>query len=130
MGSGSCFRTHIRCTVHVVNFLADLHAAYQTSALNAYRFAISSDDMYVGKHPLVCRVLKGAFHATPPLLRYTATWDVQVVFDCILQWGDTTSLSLKLLTFKLVMLMFLARLSHLAGLCKELPIETRGCYLL
>ena len=98
----------------VANFLADLHAkGYQTSSLNAYRSVISSvhdkvDDMDVGKHPLVCRVLKGAFHARPPLPRYSAIWDVQVVLDCILQWGDTTSLSLKLLTFKLVMLMSLA----------------------
>ena len=110
----------------VANFLADLHAkGYQTSSLNAYRSAISSvhdkmDDMDVGRHPLVCRVLKGAFHARPPLPRYSATWDVQVVLDCILQWGDTDSLSLKLLTFKLVMLMSLARPSRsadLASLC-------------
>ena len=110
----------------VANFLAELHAqGYQTSSLNSYRSAISSvhdkvDDMDVGKHPLVCRVLKGAFHARPPLPRYTATWDVQLVLDCILQWGDTSSLSLKLLTFKLVMLMSLARPSRsadLASLC-------------
>ena len=106
----------------VANFLADLHGkGYQTSSLNAYRSAISSvhdkvDDMDVGKHPLVCRVLKGAFHARPPLPRYSATWDVQVVLDCILQWGDTGSLSLKLLTFKLVMLMSLARPSRSADL--------------
>ena len=110
----------------VVNFLADLHSqGYQTSSLNAYRSAISSvhdrvDDMDVGKHPLVARLLKGAFHARPPLPRYTGTWDVQIVLDNILQWGDTNSLSLKLLTFKLVMLMSLARPSRssdLASLC-------------
>ena len=110
----------------VVNFLADLHSqGYQTNSLNAYRSAISSvhdkvDDMDVGKHPLVARLLKGAFHARPPLPRYTGTWNVQVVLDCMLQWGDTTSLSLKLLTYKLVMLMSLARPSrsaYLASLC-------------
>lgn len=76
--------------------------------------------MDVGKHPLVARLLKGAFHARPPLPRYTGTWDVQIVLDNILQWGDTNSLSLKLLTFKLVMLMSLARPSRssdLASLC-------------
>ena len=57
----------------VINFLADLHSqGYQTNFLNAYRLAISSvhdkvDDMDVGKHPLVARLLKGAFHARPPL---------------------------------------------------------------
>jgi len=78
--------------------------------------------MDVGKHPLVARVLKGAFHARPPLPRYTATWSVQVVLDQILQWGDTKSLQLKLLTFKLVMLMSLARPSRsadLASLCVD-----------
>ena len=107
---------------NVANFLADLHAqGYQTNSLNAYRSAISSvhdkvDDMDVGKHPLVSRVLKGAFHARPPLPRYTTTWNVQVVLDCISQWGDTRSLSLKLLTYKLVMLMALTRPSRSADL--------------
>jgi len=106
----------------VANFLADLHSqGYQTNSLDAYRSAISSvhdrvDGVDVGKHPLVARVLKGAFHARPPLPRYTATWNVQVVLDSILNWGDTASLSLKLLTYKLVMLLALARPSRSADL--------------
>ena len=72
--------------------------------------------MDVGKHPLVARVLKGAFNARPPLPRYTNTWNVQVVLDCILRWGDTSLLSLKLLTYKLVMLMALTRPSRSADL--------------
>ena len=43
------------------------------------------DDVDVGKHPLVARVLKGAFHARPPLPRYTTTWNVQIVLDSISQ---------------------------------------------
>ena len=68
----------------VANFLVDLHyQGYQTNSLNAYQSAISSvhdkvDDMDVGKHPLVARLLKGAFHARPPLPQYTDTWNVQV----------------------------------------------------
>ena len=86
----------------VINFLAGLHSqGYQTNSLNPYRSAILE---YMikwmtwmwGKHPLVARLLKGAFHARPPLPRYTGTWNVQVVLDCMLQWGDTISLSLKL----------------------------------
>jgi len=69
-----------------------------------------------GKHPLVARVLKGAFHARPPLPHYSTTWDVQVVLNSISGWGDTHSLSLKLLTYKLVMLMALARPSRSADL--------------
>ena len=104
----------------VVNFLADSHMqGYQTNFL--YRSAISTvhdrvDDVDVGKHPLVARVLKGAYHARPSLPRYTTTWDVQVVVDGISKWGDTTSMSLKLLTYKLVMLMALTRPSRSADL--------------
>ena len=82
--------------------MADLLTqGYQTNSLNAYRSTISTvddgvDDVDVGKHPLVARVLKGAFHVKPPHPCYTTTWNVQVVLDSILQWGDTTSLSLKL----------------------------------
>ena len=78
-------------------------------------------DMDVSKHPLVSRLLlKGTFHARPPLPHYTRTWNVQVVLNCMQQWVDTTSLSLKLLSFRLVMLLCLARPSRsedLASLC-------------
>jgi len=51
----------------LANFLADLHSSYQTSSLNAYRSAIfivqdKVDDLDFGKHSLVARLLKGAFH--------------------------------------------------------------------
>ena len=64
----------------VANFLADLRSqGYQTSSLNTYRSAISSvqdkvDNVDVGKHPLVARLLKGAFHARPPLPQYSGTY--------------------------------------------------------
>ena len=70
----------------------------------------------MGKHPLISRLSKGAFHARPPLPHYLRTWNVEVVLNCMQQWGDTVSLSLKLLAFKLVMLMCLARPSQLADL--------------
>ena len=106
----------------VANLLAELHSqGYQINSLNAYRSAISSvhdkvDDVDVCKHPLVARLLKGAFYARPPLPKYIGTWNVQVVLDHILLWDDIASLSLKLLTLKLVMLMSLARPSCSADL--------------
>ena len=57
----------------VANFLAHLHEeGYQSRSLNAYRSAISSvhdtvDGVEVGKHPMISRLLKGAYHARPPL---------------------------------------------------------------
>ena len=53
----------------------------------------------------MARLLKGR----PPLPRYAGFRNVQVVLNSILQWGDTTSLSLKL---QIVMLMSLARPSY------------------
>ena len=95
----------------VANFLAFLHKeGYKSRSLNAYRSAISSvhdtvDGVEVGKHPMISRLLKGAYHVRPPLPRYTTTWDVQVVLQYMDNLGPTSTLLLKPLTFKLVMLL-------------------------
>ena len=106
----------------MTNFLAHLHElGYQSRSLNAYRSAISSvhdtvNGVEVGKHPMISRLLKGAYHARPPLPRYTSTWNVQVVLRYIDNLGPSSSLSLKLLTFKLVTLLSLTRPSYSADL--------------
>ena len=74
------------------------------------------DGMEVGKHPMISRLLKGAYHIRPPLPRYTSTWDVQVVLRYIEGLGPSASLLLKLLTLKLVMLIALTRPSRSADL--------------
>ena len=113
----------ISCPIgEVVNFLADLFSqGYQYRSLNAYRSAISSvhdkvDGYDVGQHPLVSRLLKGAFHQQPPQPRYTQTWDVRVVTSCIRSIGANNSLSLQNLSHKLAMLMALTRPSRSADL--------------
>jgi hypothetical protein len=66
----------------VVNCLAHLFKeGYQYRSLNAYRSAISSvhervDGYEVGQHPLVSRVMKGAFNLRPPQPRHESTWYV------------------------------------------------------
>ena len=111
----------------VANFLAYLHEeSYQSRSLNSFRLAISSvldtvDGMEVGNHPMISRLLKGA---RPPLPRYTSTWDVQVVLRYIEDLGPSASLSLKLLTLKLVMLMALTRPSCSADLA-SLQLDRR-----
>ena len=68
-----------------MNFLAHLHTeGYKYRSLNSYRSAIASmhaqvDGVSIGQHPLVSRLMKGAFHARPPLPRYVGTWDVATV---------------------------------------------------
>ena len=109
----------------VVNFLADLfQQGYQYRSLNAYRSAISSvhervDGYEVGQHPIVTRLIKGAFHERPPQPRYTTTWDVATVTTYLEGLGDNQQMHINDLTHKTVMLMALTRPSRsidLAGL--------------
>ena len=108
----------------VVNFLAHLFKeGYQYRSLNAYRSAISSvhervEGYEVGQHPLISRVMKGAFHLRPPQPRYEAAWDVTRVLDYIKSLGPSDSLTLQDLTWKLAMLLALTRPSRSADLVK------------
>jgi len=114
----------------VANFLAYLFKeGYKSRSLNSFRSAISSvhdpvDGIEVGKHPTISRLLKGAYHSRPPLPRYTSTWNVQVVVQYLDGLGPSDFLSLKQLTFKLVMLLALTRPSRSADLA-SLQIDRR-----
>ena len=81
-------------------------------ALNAARCALATflphfEGYEFGKHPLVCRIIKGVYERNPPAPRYTSFWDVNRVFSMFKEWGRNADLSLKLLTLKLVMLLML-----------------------
>ena len=108
----------------MVNFLAHLFKeGYQYRSLNSYRSAISSvhervDGYEVGQHPLVSRVMKGAFNLRPPQPRYETTWDVTKVLNYIESLGSSESLSLRDLSWKLAMLLALTRPSRSADLVK------------
>jgi len=103
----------------MVNFLANLYKeGYQYSSINAYRSPISSlhekiGGFNVGQYPLVTRLIKGIFHASPPLPRYTTKWNVLIYVDSL---GDNQNISLKLLSFKLTMLVAHTRPSHSADI--------------
>ena len=70
----------------VVNFLAHLHTqGYHYRSLNSYRSAIASmhtpiDGVSIGQHPLVSRLMKGAFQVRPlyrstrPLGTFSRSW--------------------------------------------------------
>ena len=103
---------------HIVGFLADeFKEGKQYRSLNCYRSAISSthlpiDGFPVGKHPMVCRLLKGAFNSRPPQPRYTETWDVAKVTRYIQSKGCNADLSLKDISMKLAMLLALTLASR------------------
>ena len=105
--------------IEVVNFLAFLHGeGSQFWSLNSYRSAIASmhtpiDGMSIGQHPLVARLLKGAFWTCPPLPRYTGTWDVNQVLNHLHRQGPfDPGISLKSLSQRTVMLLALMRPSR------------------
>ena len=99
----------------MVNFHAHFfEQGYQYRSLNAYRSAITSvhekvDGYEVGQHPLVSRLLKGVFHQRPPQLRYSDTWDVDMVATYLESLGENMTLPLPALTHKTVMLLALTR---------------------
>ena len=101
-----------------MNFLAHLYQeGYQYRSLNSYRSAISSvhekvDGYQVGQHPLVTRLIKGAFHERPPQPRYSATWDVTKVLSYLESLGDNKRLSIDKLSSKTVILLALTRPSR------------------
>lgn len=91
----------ISCPVsEVCNFLASLFEEnYSYRSLNVYRSAISSahdsvDGLPVGQHPMVTRLLSGAFNSRPPQPRYSSTWDVNVVISYISSLPKNGDLSL------------------------------------
>ena len=75
------------------------------------------DGYSIGKHPLVARLLKGAFNQHPPQPRYETTWDVAQVMQYFESLGENSKLSLQELKWKLAMLPCLTRPSRSSDLC-------------
>ena len=60
------------------------------------------DGYPVGQHPLVARMLKGAFNERPPLPKYSSFWDVGLVLRYLKELGNNEMLSLRLTSIKSV----------------------------
>ncbi|XP_064485977.1 uncharacterized protein LOC135398504 [Ornithodoros turicata] len=107
----------------VLNFLAYLHFAEHLAfrTICSYRSALSQtigvcDGFPLGEHPSVSRLLKGVFHLNPPCPRYSSTWSVETVTSFLSSMGDNGSLPIRLLTYKLAMLLALATACRSADL--------------
>lgn len=121
-----------------MDFLVDLfEKELSWSAINTARSSLSMflkvDDIPVGRHPDVIRLMKGLYNMNPPKARYTAVWDARKVLNKLRQWSPVKSLPLKLLTLKFVMLFSLVTAQrgqalHLLDLsaCKR----TKSAYIL
>uniref|UniRef100_A0A914UKM7 Tyr recombinase domain-containing protein n=1 Tax=Plectus sambesii TaxID=2011161 RepID=A0A914UKM7_9BILA len=55
----------------------------------------------------IARVMKGLFRMAPPLPKHSATWDVTDVLNALKAWGHSETLTDKLLSLKLTMLLAL-----------------------
>ena len=115
----------------IINFLANLfEKGYQYRSLNAYQSAISSvhaevDGQPVGQHPLITRLLKGAFNERPPLPRYSTFWDIGVVLRYLKLLGTNEALTLCSLALKATILLALTRSSRSVGL-RKLDIRSQS----
>ena len=96
----------------VIGFLTELFkSGLGYSGINRARSALSSvilqDKFTIGSHPLVCRFLKGVAELRPTILRYSQTWDVNLVLKYLSQIGDNEQLSLDLLSKKISILLLI-----------------------
>ena len=81
-------------------------------AINAARSALATilpsvEGFPLGKHPVVCLLVKGVYEKNPPAPRYQQFWDVSKVFRLLKSWGKNKDLTFKLLTLKLAILLLL-----------------------
>lgn len=84
------------------------------SALNTARSAISNLSVKdgkgiepIGQHALVCRYMKGVFNKIKPVPKYNNIWPVEKVLDYVSLLWPLDKITLKELTFKLVLLIAL-----------------------
>ncbi|XP_074629667.1 uncharacterized protein LOC141887289 [Acropora palmata] len=101
----------------VLEFLHHLYTqGYSYSSLNTARSALSalclssqahSENDAIGKHPLVCRYIKGVFQEKPPTPKFSEIWPVDQVLQALEQANPLEELHLRDLTFKLTMLVAL-----------------------
>ena len=97
----------------IITFLTELfEIGLSYNSLNVARSALASfviltDGNTVGMHPLIHRFLKGVYTKRPPTPRYEYIWDVRIVLNYLRKQSPASSLNLKQLTLKLVMLIAL-----------------------
>ena len=112
-----------RCDINsVIEFLTDLfQKGLEYNTICGYRSAISAyhepmGSFKVGEHPHVSKLMTGIFNNRPTKPRYTFIWDVETV-EKFLDTLDSNKLELKLLTYKLTMLLALAESCRAHEIC-------------
>jgi hypothetical protein len=104
----------------VLEFLSSLVSegkAYRT--INVARSMLSStlgkiDGCDVGKHPLIVRLMRGAYTNKPPVPKYSGFWDINKVVDYLISLGPNSGLSFPDLSKKLAVLLALSSLCRVS----------------
>ena len=115
----SVFCRDIHVVLDFLVTLADSGLGY--SAINTARSALSvllsveSRDS-IGNHPLIKRFLKGIYEKSPSVPRYTMTWDINIALKYLRELSPIKSLSLKMLTLKLTLLLALVTAQRVQSL--------------
>lgn len=91
------------------------------SSINSARSALSAlidfdKRKSIGTHPLISRFLKGVYEPRTPKPRYQHIWDISPVLDYLRGLPSFSDISLKQLTFKLLMLIALTSAQRLQTL--------------
>ena len=107
----------------ILDFLNYLHKRKDLSysAINSARSALSAvllpkDGYEIGKHPLVCRLMKAVFRAKPSLPKYNKVWDIGLLVSYLRQYGCVDSLDRKSLSVKLLALLQISTAGRLSTL--------------
>lgn len=91
--------------------------------LGVYRSAIAlyhepMEGTSIGKTVPMNRLMKGFFNRNPPKPKYTCTWEVEPVLRYLRQLPPWESLSLKMLTLKVVLLLALVTAKRVSSLVR------------
>ena len=95
--------------VEVVNFLTDMyeqglgHSAIST-AHSALATFITLDNVPLGQHPIISRLIKGVFASRPVIPKTNVIWDPQIVLKYLKRLSPCKKLNLSVLTWKLAVL--------------------------
>lgn len=99
--------------IQVADFLSGLfNSGLQHRTIAGYRSMLSSvlspiNNVPVGQHPHIIRLLKGVFNSRPPKVKLLPEWDLQLVLNMLQNkpFEPLSQASLKLITYKTVFLM-------------------------
>ena len=107
---------------HILDFLTALYeSGCGYSAINTARCALSAigivkEGFSIGAQPIIVRYMKGVFNLHPSNPKYCEIWDVSKVLLYLQKLSPVSKLSLKLLTYKLAMLIALTLASRTQSL--------------